>query len=1098
MKTINKKASILILCALLAVSLVICFAAMAPHVSAAAMREAYDISDEQWDAQSAGDKISIEGGLITAAAGSSTSNVLTYRNKVNTDRLTLTFGSLDGLTAEDAIILSFEDVLKIRIGGDGSVEAFDGDELLGSIAGENGKENVLNLNASDGTMDWNGSELTAAEGKSLTDAYFDTEAEMKIAVESEAGAAFSLNGMQGPIKRLNYAGEQYLAPSEGAYSVTPYPYGLRVEALKTVAWGDASLSGGGLGFWSGSSFGWSVEFQLYGPHTGEFDLILNGGGQIDDVFVRINKDGSAGIFEGLTQVAELEGGKTVPGAGTSNAPYKVEFDWNTQCFRLNGIEFTAVAGQQYPCTTVNPEDWLAGSYRYLGVRMNAEEGAGIKLLSYCGADLIGATDDANKPTEITWKAWDGAQEPNYKADWANNGAVPYNVNGGIAVKSAHKGWQSYITSNGGKGSLKGLMDVSNFSIDLVACTLDKIGGVDVLLRGQDGKNVCIRVLDLGEEQFKVNVFDYNTFALIGDGTFAHSGATYGETGFKLYSISWNTAGNGDITVDGQLVPAGGGGDYHSFKDFPSYNATLSLGVEEDDGADDQEMFVVTSINGKAMKDFGFNPNVNYTASWAADAGIALSNDPAGLKAVANTAAEGAKVAFAGNAKHNVKTADFLATASGDYTLEFILTGKSPSEDATKTLRIAFVHAGTAAVSVSVYEGETLLGSADSVASEGGTIQTAIDALAGTLTVNGTDIDIGDANLLFQYNNAEISFAVTGGTGSSFVLEDFMGDELKYYVAAPNAEVDTSADPAEFWEVDPWNDVLATMKLSKTDTSLDFTVSGTRTGMWSNLPLSYTTSMLNNDNRASYLSVYVSVADENQASRGFSVNFCTKTGDGFSSLTSALIIEISNDGKSVLCYNASWGALTSGAVKIGGDFSSDGNNGFLVEYDCEANLLYVNGVQIAGNFGAFNFPNNNVYLGIFGSSQTGTESTVQLKYMNGENVITREALTAEDMVEFEDPDVARVEEQLDMEEIPSGSQINMNVGMDSETGKVTIWETEKYIEKVPTTVTETYTEEVIVGYRLTGGGIAGIAVGGAAAIAAAVILIVVLRKRSKTK
>lgn len=271
-------------------------------------------------------------------------------------------------------------------------------------------------------------------------------------------------------------------------------------------------------------------------------------------------------------------------------------------------------------------------------------------------------------------------------------------------------------------------------------------------------------------------------------------------------------------------------------------------------------------------------------------------------------------------------------------------------------------------------------------------------------------------------------------------------------------------------------MAAGVSVSASDKSVDFTFRSTEAGMWYEVPLQYTESALNASSDRSYLSMYFSCNSNITLDGGVRISIATRAGNQpTGAITSALSIRITGGGTTVAVYNANWNSLASAPTTIIGEFSESG--GFLIEFDNAAKTLYVNGTQIAGSFSSFNFPDNGTFIGIFGTGSEAAPGVLSLKKVNNADLI---AGAQNEMIQFSDPDEQRVQDQLQWVEKNGDATIDYQQEMNAS-------------RKV---ITETVTERVYDGMRLTTGGIIGICVGSLVAIAAVVCIVVIIRKKKK--
>ena len=260
----------------------------------------------------------------------------------------------------------------------------------------------------------------------------------------------------------------------------------------------------------------------------------------------------------------------------------------------------------------------------------------------------------------------------------------------------------------------------------------------------------------------------------------------------------------------------------------------------------------------------------------------------------------------------------------------------------------------------------------------------------------------------------------------------------------------------------------------TERGVSITFTGSWSGSWYDVPMTFTTKHGDENSSRTYLSAYIAMTTDNSADNGIGVAFAsTDYGgpaideNGSLRRTYALVVKISVDGTRVSVMDENWVNLGGGTIM--GSFSDPAKNGFLVEFDTQSCALYVNGVEIAGNFDKFAFKNNATYFGVFGSSLSTDATVTEILLINGEPLTEGAQI---EMIEFPDVDELRVEEQLK----------NVLITAD----KNGIFTDESLI------YTETYTETVKK--PLGSAWIVLIAVGATLIAAAGVAVIIVLRRK----
>lgn len=692
-------------------------------------------------------------------------------------------------------------------------------------------------------------------------------------------------------------------------------------------------------------------------------------------------------------------------------------------------------------------------------------------------------EEIEVPDISEWEYWDPATEPDYELFWRNEGAVPTCVKGGIAVRGTDKGWQKYIYSNYGRSTLQGYDSISDFSAELHAVTPDKLDGVDFVLRSAGGQMIALRITDAGStSSYGVTVYSYsdNGYPILG--SLSDIPADIFDRGTFL--IEWDYDGTGIMKLNGHEIPINSSqaypNGYKDFRWFTSSNAQIAFGIFEDSLQYENSMVVLTSVNGKELPEYTPQPNVDYVANWKAETGVSIENTAEGLL----IKSEGNDVRYAvygdnadvesNTVKHNVSDFSIKVKISENITA-FIVRLSGQNEDKQSIAAYLRFTAEDSLFEIVDESGE-VLAEVQNVPTADGEYEIAFSCSEKTASINGV-VTVGDLSCMnFRFMNAKLSVGVSGTAGASIIVCELGGEELKYYVAVPNfereyAEGETIVDD---FSLDEW--MAAGVSVSASDKSVDFTFRSTEAGMWYEVPLQYTESALNASSDRSYLSMYFSCNSNITLDGGVRISIATRAGNQpTGAITSALSIRIAGGGTTVAVYNANWNSLASAPTTIIGEFSESG--GFLIEFDNAAKTLYVNGTQIAGSFSSFNFPDNGTFIGIFGTGSEAAPGVLSLKKVNNADLI---AGAQNEMIQFSDPDEQRVQDQLQWVEKNGDATIDYQQEMNAS-------------RKV---ITETVTERVYDGMRLTTGGIIGIGVGSLVAIAAVVCIVVIIRKKKK--
>lgn len=806
-----------------------------------------------------------------------------------------------------------------------------------------------------------------------------------------------------------------------------------------------------------------------------------------DLVIREFGNGWGQVLYKDANISEGGGNIWVTSPDQSELDLTVTFDGTTTVVKNNTNNTTLATSTQIVFTTAG--DGSVNSYSNLFFKF---ENVSVKdrTMGYLVKEINGEVFQGEEiDADISeWDYWDEASEPDYELYWRNEGAVPTCVKGGVAVRGVDKGWQKYIYANYGKSTLQGYDSISDLSVQLHAVTPDKIDGVDFILKAAGGQMLSIRITDFGSlNTYGVTVYSYTdaNFPVLGSA----SDIPVDVKNRGLYEITWDYDGTDTIRVNGVEIPVNASAaypnGYKDFNHFGSSNAQIAFGIFEDSAQYENSMVVLTHINGVSLTEYQPAPNVNYLASWKAEAGVGLQNASDGLKV---TLSEQGKMQYAvyGDAadiaqntvKHNIKDFSVTVKAGADIQkLAIRLDGAAQDKTALSALLRLSIGADNALLEVLSSDGK-VLAKADVAKAADGVYTFSFSASALSASVNGTAAEGDLSSLAFRFLNAKVSVGAEGKAGSAFTVTHMGGEELKYYIAVPNfereyAEGETIADD---FMLDEW--MAAGVSIAASDKSVDLTFKSSEAGMWYEIPMTYTKSALETNSSASWLSLYFSCNENITKDGGVRISLATRAGNlPTGAITSALSIRITDGGTTVSVYNANWNSLAPAPTTIIGSFSTE--SGFLIEFDNASKTLYVNGTQIAGTFNSFNFPDNGTFVGLFGTGTESAPGVLQLKKVNNTDLI----LGADnEMIEFSDPDEQRVQDQIQWVEKGGDATLDYQQDMDHSTQ----------------TVEKTITEKVLVGKELTTLGIVLIVVGAVVVAAGGAAVAIFLVRRQKNK
>lgn len=640
--------------------------------------------------------------------------------------------------------------------------------------------------------------------------------------------------------------------------------------------------------------------------------------------------------------------------------------------------------------------------------------------------VASAPEEGNDISE--WPYFDPSTDEEQDDKWIEDGATLVNVHGGVAVMTSDAYFKKVIQYNDGYQSRRGFVDISDFSVQLNAVTKNTINAVDFWLISEAGSTLCVRIENMGSgSSYNVKVFDYTRSDTPCLGILQGISSNQEDRG--TYIISYDYADTKTLRVNGTAIPITTDpavlADYpQGYKSvaFSGDMAKLAFGVQEDGKQHQDEMVVLSHINGTPLYDFYPSFDIDLSEPWAYDGGLELATTDAGLRVTAGSTGSfrlGYGESLDSLDKHDLKS--FSAQLKGEsaqgFTLALVLSGKSASTGEAISLRLELSGFGTDACTAAVKDGAgNAVSDAQAVTCEGCAVEYLIDEQ--TFAINDTVLtrtDGGQALSDFAFSNGTLHFEANAAQGDAFTLSELCGAPIAYYETAPNyeREVAPGHKPSDDFKYDPWNvGNLATPVTTEQGVSISFT--GSWSGSWYDVPMTFTTRNGYPSSARTVLSAYITAGDANSGDNGIGVAFTSTDYDGpaideTGSLrrTYSLVVHISTDGTRVTVMDENWVSLGGGSIM--GSFTDPEKNGFLIEFDTQSCTLYVNGQEITGNYDKFAFKNNATYLGVFGSSM-GTEASVtNVLLVNGEPLVEGAEI---EMIEFPDVDEIRIEDQLD--------------------------------------------------------------------------------------
>ncbi len=712
---------------------------------------------------------------------------------------------------------------------------------------------------------------------------------------------------------------------------------------------------------------------------------------------------------------------------------------------FNGGEITLVLDTQKNLFSVNgqeislnPSDFDIPNFADINIQFTTgnDPDAGVLLTS---VRVATAPEEGNDIS--TWPYFDPETGEEQDDKWIESGATLVNVKDGVAVMTSDAGYKNVLRYNDGYQTKRGYVDISNFSVTLNAVTKNTITTVDFWLM-TGSRTLCIRIENMGSgSSYNAYVFDYTQSQPPCLGLIHGIPANKEDRG--TYVISYDYAGSKTIRVNGTAIPITE--DPAVLTDYPegyrsvrfSENAAqIAFGVQSDTKQHKDEMVVLSKINNVPVCDFYPTLSVDLTKPWTVESGLAAETTDAGLK-ISVTESGAHRLGYGADLgtldKHDLKSFSMKgsATSISGYVLTLALSGKSASTGGAISALLELTGAGTGSVSAILKDGTGAILSAETQISAANGLEISFSVEEQTFTVNGTTLTRTDSNasaLDFAFSNATLLLTLDGAAGDTLTLSELCDTPIAYYEPSPNyeREVPPGHKVSDDFKYDPWNaGNLATPSLTEEGVSVKFT--GTWSGSWYDVPMSYTTRYGEPNSSRKFLSAYITAGDANSGDNGIGVAFTLTDYDGppideSGSLrrTTSLVVKISLDGTKVSCMDENWANLGGGTIM--GSFTDPAKNGFLIEFDTETCTLYVNGVKITGNFDKFSFKNNATYFGVFGSSAGTDAAVVNALLLNGEPLVEGAEIT---LVEFPDVDEIRVEEQLENTQITADENRDFN-------------------------------------------------------------------------
>ena len=630
-------------------------------------------------------------------------------------------------------------------------------------------------------------------------------------------------------------------------------------------------------------------------------------------------------------------------------------------------------------------------YIHFKLQTGTDAKQGIELLSINGKSPLGLWED-------------GDLDYINGFDSTNSSLKAHNDYDGVGIYAGGQGWGNqlhYLRNNG-------YMDAKNLDIVFGARVFEEtsVRSFEVIFYGKGSNKLIVRFYDLGSDEYGYQIYkDWTANDLLGykseiqniDLEEPYSASALFKVQLRLYDDGKIE----NIIINNETVQLSNDKSYAGII-FEDCNAKLSFQMPDSGSGvnhNDLNRITLFSINGEDFSSHNPVSNIILSNKFGVfDYNMQLEDIIiSGTQGVFGGGSNLNSAVFGYMGQHNIPddaegySVNFYTTTANydDLNYSFILRGSNIYYE------LKFQKSGEGyMVTLLDDNNQTITCLDNQIIPENNYYTISFKTSNNTFYVNNQTLATGtNEETLYKLNNASTQFSVSTSTKSNgIIITGINGQILKDFTPEPNIENNQSNI---VYETDAFS--RGTLNVTNTETGTVLNTTGDWLASWK------TDNVLSNEG---IFSVYFSVLENNYDANGINVVFRNLAPDKM--YTDGYIIRLSPSGSStiVTVYDVAFNVLSTTNILINMDMSAEDNQ-YLVEYDDNSNKIYVNKMEIAGNFN-INLPVENTQFGIVHSNKASKQSSIIIYGLNGGKITNLSPLPN---IESTDPNIARREYEI---------------------------------------------------------------------------------------